>query len=113
MDMSIDKPGDHPLPSRVYCLRASRHSHIVAGADIANAPAVDNDRRIAYDRASGTCDHGSALNDSNSVRLLRREQADLPVQEDRSDKETEHCAASLPRTHACLPRAGFEFPFAP
>src|SRR5262245_30248991 len=106
MDMSIDEAGDDPLPSCVDSLRVAGHPYFIPRADIADASAFDNDCAVADRRiAGGRDDRGALDNRDTALTLLRAG--------DRRDEQTEHRKANLPRIHACLPRAGSEFLFAP
>src|SRR5262245_53037083 len=72
VNMSIDEPRKHPLPSCVDDLRIIRHTHLIARSDVANASGIDDDRSVANGRIAGAGDQSRALNDRDSCLLLLR-----------------------------------------
>src|SRR5215470_20365901 len=106
MNVCVDESGNDPLPSRVDDLRVVWHTHLVTRSHVADASAVDHNGCIPDRWAACPGNYRRALNDRDSTLPLLR-------CNNRRKKKTKGNAANLPRTHACLPREGFEFLFGP
>src|SRR5689334_4581923 len=98
MDMRVDQSGHHPLSTAVDHLGVVRNLDFIARSDVGNFSVLDQNGAVANAGTAGGGDDSRAL-DRNDCSLRSRKEPDFPIEKKRSDKQTQHNAASLQRIH--------------